>query len=296
MPYVHIPVMLSEVLEYLKPLKGQKFIDGTLGGAGYTLALAKAVGESGKVLSTDLDSLAIDNARDKINKLKLKNIILVKDNFKNLANVVKEKFSAQEKFDGIVFDLGLSSAQLDDEERGFSFKSSGPLDMAFGGDSEISTTEIVNSYPLLELTRIFQEYGEERNAYRYAKAIAEARKAKRIETVSDLVSVIESLYPPKFYHKIHPATKIFQALRIETNSELTSLNQVLPDAINLLKPNGKIVIISFHSGEDRIVKRFFRSCEDIKILTKRPLVPTDSEIMANPRSRSAKFRAAQKIR
>ena len=296
MAYVHIPVMLSEVLEYLKPAKGQKFIDGTLGGAGYTLALARAVGESGKVLSTDLDRLAIDNAKDKIAKLKLKNIILVKGNFKNLAAIVKEKFSSQEKFAGIVFDLGLSSAQLDDEERGFSFKSSGPLDMAFGADSEIKTTEIVNTYPLLELTRIFQEYGEERNAYRYAKALVEARQTKRIETVSDLVSVIENLYPPRFYHKIHPATKIFQALRMETNSELTSLSQVLPEAINLLETNGRIVIISFHSGEDRIVKRFFRSCEDIKILTKRPLVPSDSEIMANPRSRSAKFRAAQKIK
>lgn len=286
--------MLSEVLEYLKPQAGQKFIDGTLGGAGYTLALAKAAGESGIVLSTDLDPLAIDNAKDKIAKLKLKNIILVRDNFKNLAKIVREKFSAQEKFDGIVFDLGLSSAQLDDKERGFSFKSSGPLDMAFGTDSEISTTEIVNTYPLLELTRIFQEYGEERQAYRYAKAIVEARKLKRIETVSDLVSVIENLYPPKFYHKIHPATKLFQALRMETNSELASLSQVLPDAINLLKPNGRVVIISFHSGEDRIVKRFFRGCEDIKILTKRPLVPTDSEIIANPRARSAKFRVAQK--
>jgi len=295
MAYTHVPVMLAEVLEYLKPKPGQKFIDGTLGGAGYTLALAKAVGEKGLILSTDLDQLAIDNAKSKIKDLKLNNIVLVKNNFKNLAKIVSEKFPMETKFDGIVFDLGLSSAQLDDEKRGFSFKSSGPLDMAFGSDSEISTTEIVNTYPLLELTRIFTEYGEERQAYRYAKAIVAARKIKKIETVKDLVSVIEDLFPPRFYHKIHPATKLFQALRMETNAELASLTKVLPDAINLLKTNGKIVLISFHSGEDRIVKRFFKSRTDIKILTKRPLVPGDLEIMENPRARSAKFRTAQKI-
>ena len=295
MAYNHIPVMLPEVLEYLKPRKGQKFIDGTLGGAGYTIALAKAVGSNGLVLSTDLDQLAISNATEKIEQLKLKNIVLVKDNFKNLAAMVKEEFPVGQKFDGIVFDLGLSSAQLDDEERGFSFKSSGPLDMAFGTGGEVSTEEIINEYPLLELTRIFKEYGEERQAYRYAKAIVEARKFIRIKTTADLVSIIEKIFPPRFYHKIHPATKLFQALRMETNGELASLTGVLPDAINLLKPGGKIVLISFHSGEDRIVKRFFKSRTDIKILTKRPLVPGDSETMANPRARSAKFRAAQKI-
>lgn len=287
--------MLSEILEYLKPEKGQKFIDGTLGGAGYTIALAKAVGEKGTILSTDLDKLAIDNAKEIIAQEKLKNIILVKDNFKNLADIVKEKILKDTKFDGIVFDLGLSSAQLDDAERGFSFKSTGPINMAFGIGSEAETEEIINGYPLLELTRIFKDYGEERQAYRYAKAIVEARKLKRIKTTADLVSVIERLYPPRFYHKIHPATKLFQALRMETNSELASLEKVLPDAISLLKKGGKIVVISFHSGEDRIVKRFFKSRTDIKILTKRPEVPSDSEIIANPRARSAKLRAAIKI-
>lgn len=294
MTYNHVPVMLSEVLEYLSPRKGQKFIDGTLGGAGYTLALAEAVGEKGTILSTDLDQLAIDNATDKIKKLKLKNIVLVKDNFKNLADIVGEKFPTGTKFDGIVFDLGLSSAQLDDEERGFSFKSSGPLNMAFGPGAEISTEEIVNDYPLLELTRIFKEYGEERQAYRYAKAIVEARRFIRIKTTADLVSIIEKIFPPRFYHKIHPATKLFQALRVETNAELASLIKVLPSALELLKPGGRIVLVSFQSGEDRIVKRFFKSRTDIKILTKRPDVPSDLEVMNNPRARSAKLRAAEK--
>ena len=286
--------MLSEVLEYLKPTKGQKFIDGTLGGAGYTLALAKAVGSSGKILSIDLDQMAIDNAQEKITQLKLNNIFLVKDNFKNLGKIVENKFPQDQKFDGLVFDLGLSSAQLDDEIRGFSFNSTGPLDMAFGLGNDLSTEEIINNYSLLELTKIFQEYGEERNAYRYAKAIVAARKLKRIKTVADLVLIIEELFPVRFYHKIHPATKLFQALRIETNAELTALTEVLPVAISLLKPNGKIVLVSFHSGEDRIVKRFLKSRADLRILTKRPLIPSDTEILNNPRARSAKFRAAQK--
>lgn len=286
--------MLSEVLEYLKPTKGQKFIDGTLGGAGYTLALAKAVGSGGKILSIDLDQMAIDNAQEKINKLKLENIFLVKDNFKNLGKIVENKFPKDQKFDGLVFDLGLSSAQLDDENRGFSFKSTGPLDMAFGLGNDLSTEEIINNYSLLELTKIFQEYGEERNAYRYARAIVAARKLKRIKTVADLVSIIEELFPARFYHKIHPATKLFQALRIETNAELVALSEVLPIAVSLLKSNGKIVLVSFHSGEDRIVKRFLKSRADLKILTKRPLIPSDTEILNNPRARSAKFRAAQK--
>ena len=286
--------MLSEVLEYLKPTKGQKFIDGTLGGAGYTLALAKAVGSSGKILSIDLDQMAIDNAQEKITQLKLNNIFLVKDNFKNLGKIVENKFPQDQKFDGLVFDLGLSSAQLDDENRGFSFNSTGPLDMAFGLGNDLSTEEIINNYSLLELTKIFQEYGEERNAYRYAKAIVAARKLKRIKTVAELVLIIEELFPVRFYHKIHPATKLFQALRIETNDELTALTEVLPVAISLLKPNGKIVLVSFHSGEDRIVKRFLKSRADLRILTKRPLIPSDTEILNNPRARSAKFRAAQK--
>lgn len=294
MTYNHIPVMLREVLEYLQPNAGEYFIDCTLGGAGYTLALADKVGDKGKVISIDLDPLALKNAQKKIQERKLNNIVLIPDNFKNLSNIISANLAAGTKFNGVVLDLGLSSAQLDDETRGFSFKGKRPLDMAFGS-GERSTKEIVNQYPLMELTRVFQEYGEEPKAYYIAKEIVESRKTKSIETTQDLVTVIEKAVPPRFHRRIHPATKVFQALRMETNTELDSLREVLPAAVNLLKPGGRLVVVSFHSGEDRIVKRFFKAEDSLKILTKRPLSPTEEEVRDNPRSRSAKLRSAEKI-
>ncbi|MFA4999754.1 MAG: 16S rRNA (cytosine(1402)-N(4))-methyltransferase [Patescibacteria group bacterium] len=314
MEYSHAPVMLKEALEYLALRPGGKYIDCTLGGAGYTLAMAAAVGPKGKILGIDLDELAIKNATREIALRKLKNIVLVQDNFKNLKKIAADNFSAATRFQGIVFDLGLSSAQLADEARGFSFKGERPLDMAFGpnasgvdSDTEVavdadvdantnrlSTVEIVNRYPLLELTRIFREYGEERRAYQLAKAIVAARRQKAIRTTADLTAIIEHNVPFRFHSRIHPATKVFQALRMETNGELAALSAVLPVAVSLLDKGGRLVVVSFHSGEDRIVKRFFKENEDLEILTKKPLVPDTVEIDANPRARSAKFRAAQK--
>jgi len=295
MSYQHIPVMLNEVVEYLKPRVGQKFIDCTLGGAGYTTTLAKKVGIQGQVIGIDLDELAIKNAELIISEQKLENITLLNGNFKNLKKIISDNFPADMKFDGIVFDLGLSSAQLDDEARGFSFKGERPLDMSFGPDNTNSTEEIINHYPLLELTRIFREYGEEKHAYRIAKVIVAERKAKRIKTTADLTMIIEKAVPFRYRSRIHPATRVFQALRMETNEELLSLKEVLPEAVKLLKPKGRLVVVSFHSGEDRIVKRFFKGEANIKILTKRPLVPTEGETETNPRARSAKLRAAEKI-
>lgn len=295
MIYHHTPVMLDEILEYLKSQVGKKYIDCTLGGAGYTTAISKKIGDCGEVIAIDLDELAIKNAQALISEQNLKNITLINDNFKNLRALIGERFPKETKFDGIVFDLGLSSAQLDDEARGFSFKGERPLDMSFGPANNNSTEEIVNNYPLLELTRIFREYGEEKYAYQIAKAIVEERKVKRIKTTLDLVSIIEKKIPFRYRSKIHPATRIFQALRMETNEELASLLEVLPSALNLLKPKGRIVIVSFHSGEDRIVKRFFKTRDDIKILSKRPFIPSDLETEANPRARSAKLRVAEKI-
>jgi len=295
MPYFHIPVMLREVLEYLQPRRAQKFVDCTLGGAGYTLALADKIGPTGKIIGIDLDDLAIKNATVEIKRQKLSNIVLVQDNFKNLKKIVRENFSASAKLDGIVFDLGLSSAQLDDEARGFSFKGERPLDMAFGPSGVGSTEQIVNEFPLLELTRIFRDYGEEKRAYYIAKAIVAARQEKRIRTTSDLVAIIEKAVPFRYHVRIHPATRIFQALRMATNEELQVLLEVLPQAVELLKPTGRIVVVSFHSGEDRIVKRFFKSTENLHILTKRPLIPTEAETADNPRARSAKLRAATKV-
>jgi len=306
MIYSHVPVMLAEILEYLAPRRGQKFIDCTLGGAGYTLALAEEVGSSGKIIALDLDELALQNAAHLLSSKKLSNIVLVQSNFKNLSEVISARFPADTKFDGIVFDLGLSSAQLDDEARGFSFKGDRPLDMAFGPETEESTgsgpstEEIVNNYSVQELTDIFRLYGEEKRSYSIAKAIVSARQSKHLRTTADLTAVIEAVIPLRFRSRIHPATKIFQALRMETNRELEALEKVLPTALNLLKPGGRLVVVSFHSGEDRIVKRFFKENAisepaRLKTLTKRPLIPTESEIEGNPRARSAKLRAAQKL-
>lgn len=292
MPYSHVPVMLKEALEYLQPKSGQKFIDGTLGGASYTLSLAAAVGEKGKVVSLDLDESALKNAALVIAKNKLNNVILISGNFKNIKEIIADRFPVGTKFDGFVLDLGLSSAQLEDETRGFSFKGERPLNMSFGTENERSTEQIINQYSLSELARVFSEYGEERQAYHLAQAVVAARRVKRFKTTSDLVHLIENVVPVRYHSKIHPATKIFQALRMETNEELSALSAVLSAALELLKPAGRLVVVSFHSGEDRIVKRFFKNSASLQILTKKPVVPTVAEININPRARSAKLRAA----
>jgi len=287
--------MLTEVIDWLEVKTGATYLDCTLGGAGYTLAIAKMSGAKGKVLSIDLDEQAIKNAELKIKKQNLKNISLVQGNFKNLKNLATDALGAKVKFDGIVMDLGLSSFQLDDENRGFSFKGERPLNMSFGTEIDRETIAIINQYSLLELTRIFREYGEEKMAYQISKSIVEARKLKKILSTSDLVAIIEERIPLRFRKKIHPATKIFQALRMETNDELKNLSEALPQALELLKKNGRLVVVSFHSGEDRIVKRFLKNNVQVQVLTKKPLIPSAQEAAENPRSRSAKLRAALKV-
>lgn len=294
--YEHVPVMLSEVVSYLQARPGDLIIDGTLGGAGYTVALAQAVGPKGKILSIDLDDLALNNAKLVLKEKALKNVHLVQDNFKNIRDLAGKIFGEGVKVQGIVVDLGLSSAQLADENRGFSFQGDRPLSMAFGKDA-LDTVNIINHYPLLELTRIFREYGEDRFAYQIAKKIVSARRDKKISNTEELRELIMSSVPGRFRHQaIHPATRIFQALRMETNQELSALKQFLPAAIELLAPGGRLVVVSFHSGEDRIVKNFFRdhSKDELLILTKKPLVPTLVEIQTNPRSRSAKMRVVSR--
>jgi 16S rRNA (cytosine1402-N4)-methyltransferase len=291
--YEHVPVLLREVLEYLNPRPGDRFIDCTLGGGAYAFALADKVGPTGKVLAIDQDALAVKNAAEEIKRRNLKNIVVVQGNFKNLRTIVDNNLPVSPQFDGIVWDLGLSSAQLADAARGFSFQGERPLDMAFGPAAAVATADIVNQYPLPELTRIFREYGEERQAYYIAKAIVAARRQKRLQTTAELVAIIEQAVPFRFRSRIHPATKIFQALRMETNGELAALAAALPEALSLLKPAGRLVAVSFHSGEDRIVKRFFKNTPVLLILTKKPVRPTPEEIAANPRSRSAKLRAAE---
>jgi len=340
--YQHTPVMLKEVLEYLDPQAGQYFIDCTLGGAGYTIAIARKIGRKGKVLSIDLDKLAIKNAKNLIKKNKYKNIILAHDNFKNLSKIVKQYFKDKQMscgsdeiirrcvptfspkvldhapkndiFNGIVFDLGLSSAQLQDRSRGFSFQLDAPLNMCFAQTGQQTTEYIVNKYKQKELEKVIREYGEERFAKKIASAIVSIRKNNPIKTTGQLVEVIKSAVPKKYlYSRIHPATRTFQALRIATNNELENLKQALSQALDLLVHGGKIVVVSYHSLEDRIVKQFFKQeskdcicppsypacrCQHqarIKILTPKVVRAGEEEVRDNPRARGAKLRAAEKL-
>lgn len=316
--------MLKEVLEVLNPGKGDYFLDCTLGGAGYTLALAKEVEKKGKVLSLDLDELALKNAEEKIKKEKLNNIILARENFKNLDKAIKEKLGEKTKFQGIVMDLGLSSAQLEDEKRGFSYQGKGDLDMSFdsrGDKGEKSAKYILNNYKQADLRRIFRKYGEEPLAGRISRAVTEGRVQKKIENTSDLSRLVEKAIPKKEAPKAHKIkARIFQALRIVVNEELENLESALEKSLKFLEPQGVLAIVSYHSLEDRIVKQFFqtesRDClcppeipecrcghkAKLKIKkfsrgkgSKKFLNPDEEEIKKNSRARSARLRVALKI-
>ena len=308
MEYKHTPVMIQEVIDHLAIKRGGYSIDCTLGSGAYAEAISKKVGDKGKVLAIDLDERAIENTRKK----KIKNIILANDNFKNIKNIIKKNFPEGIYFDAIVLDLGLSSYQLEDRTRGFSYHSDDSIDMAFGLEIPKSTEYIVNNYKEEDLRRILFEYGEEHNASRIARAIVEARKVELITDSKKLAQLVNKVSRAK-KQKINPATKTFQALRIETNDELKSLKKVLIDATASLKKGGRLAVVSFHSLEDRIVKEFFKreSSEclcppvlpvcvcghnpSLKIITKKPVIPTAGEVKSNPRSRSAKLRVAEKV-
>jgi len=311
----HIPVMLTDVIEALSPQTGQRFIDCTLGAAGYTLALAEAVGPKGLVVATDLDQEAIDNIESIKMRGNIQQIIAIQSNFKNIKDVVTEH-CPNTTFDGIVMDLGLSSAQLADLGRGFSFRNNSNLNMAFdASDKKNKTENIINNYREKELTELIRDYGEEKYAGRIARAIITRRQEEKITTTLALVDAIASAVPALYRNdkRIHFATRTFQALRIATNDELNNLKAVLPDALTLLKPGGILAAVSFHSLEDRIVKQFMvREAKDclcppslpvcvcqheakLKIITKKPKTASEEELKINPRARSAKLRLAKKI-
>lgn len=286
--YQHTPVMLKETIELLNVKPGGTYVDCTLGGGGHAEAILKGLGTGGWVLGMDSDAEAIEAAKIRLSGHQ--NIEFIRDNFRNLKKILTRDY------DGILLDLGVSSYQLDEASRGFSLRKDGPLDMRLDQSLKLTAAAIVNEFNENELVRIFSEFGEERFAKRISKAICVFRDKKRIETTFQLKEIIEKAIPT--WKKRESVTRIFQALRIAVNDELQSMEKALIDAIDLLKPGGRLVVISYHSLEDRLVKQALRQAKQDKImniLTKKPLRPTSAESSSNPRSRSAKLRAGEKL-
>jgi 16S rRNA (cytosine1402-N4)-methyltransferase len=294
----HIPVLRDEALQGLAIRENGIYVDATLGFGGYTELIAGQLG-SGKVIGIDADKSALDLVEKRLSsQIGEGKIILKHSNFRFIEQVLAEL--RINSVDGIVADLGLSSMELDDESRGFSFKFDSPLDMRFDISVDSMTAkDIVNSYSKDELTSLFRDLGDEPFAGRIARVIVEGRRKKSISSTKELVNLIMSIVPTKFTSKsIHPATRVFQALRMEVNDEIGALNSLLASSLNLLNSSGRLGIVSFHSGEDRIVKNTFREWKAqgfVNILTKKPITPSEVELGANPRSRSAKLRIIEKI-
>ncbi len=310
---MHIPVLLNEVIELLNPQPNQNFIDCTCGFSGHSKAILEKTKPSGKVLGIEWDK----DIFEQVKKQNIERLVLVNDSYVNLKNIVqiqKENFgpvhpvksceagTAKPLFNrvnGILLDVGISSFHIDSSGRGFSFQKNEPLDMRFSENQSLTAKEIVNKWPEQDLAEIFQEYGQERFARRIAQEIIRKRKEQPIQTTLQLVEIIRKSFPRSYkFGRVHFATRTFQALRIAVNGELENLKAVLPQALGILEKGGKIVVISFHSLEDGIVKRFFKENSKnglLQILTKKPLIPVLSEIKENPKARSAKLRACQKI-
>ncbi len=317
----HVPVMMAEVLQYLQPRPGGHYIDGTLGGGGHTEAILARSAPDGKVLGIDTDSQALERVKEHLfESVSNGRLVLAHGNFAELARIVDE--AGFVSIQGVLLDLGFSSHQMDDPQRGFSFSADGPLDMRLDRSQAVSAADLVNSASEQELADIFWRYGEERRSRQIARRIVHARARSEISSTAQLAALIAAGVPYKA-GAIHPATRAFQALRIAVNHELERLETALPQILDILSKRehdaggseeaGRMVIISFHSLEDRIVKEFMRReatdciCPPrtpvcvcghkarLRLLTKKPVTPTEEEVNTNPRARSAKLRAAEII-
>jgi 16S rRNA (cytosine1402-N4)-methyltransferase len=313
MAYDHIPVMVNEVIHYLNVSPGKKYVDCTMGGAGHSQAILDKMKSEGFLVGIDQDKVAIENAKKVLSSYAPK-IALVHDNFANIKFVLSQLNI--HKVDGILADLGISFHQLAQSGRGFTFQKDEPLDMRMNTDLVLTAGDIVNSADEKELSDIFFRYGEERWSRQIAFNIVKARKVKTIQTSIELVRIISDSIPKKFISKpqrIHPATRVFMALRIVVNRELESLESFLDIAADILNPEGRLCILSFHSLEDRIVKHRFKVLEKgctcpptfpqcicrlenkLKVLTKKPIRPTEQEVEINPMARSTRLRAAERV-
>lgn len=303
--FSHIPVLLNEVIEGLNIKKDGLYVDGTLGGAGHSKHIVE---QGGNLIGIDRDEAAIRAASERISG----NVILVNDNYNNIKAILRNL--SIEKIDGALLDLGVSSYQFDTPERGFSYRFDAPLDMRMDAKSEITAKKIVNEYDISNIERILFEYGEESYARSIARKIGERREIKEIETTFELVEIIKSAMPPKVrWEGKHPAKRTFQAIRIAVNDELSQLGNTIENFCEALKSGGRLVIITFHSLEDRIVKNTFSSLANscvcpkdfpvcacgkkpkVKIVTRKPITASDKELEINKRSASAKLRIIEKL-
>lgn len=304
--FKHYSVLLNEAVDALECKDGKIYVDCTLGGGGHSELILKRIQPNGRLIAFDIDNEAIEHSKNRLKHYK--NVTIIKSSYTNIKSELT-KLGIDKITGGVILDLGASYHQLTKAERGFSFSKDAPLDMRFDTESNFSAFDVVNTYKESDLVRIFSEYGEERFSKRIAKKIVEVRTGKKIETTKELANIIVSAVP-KIKSSIHPATRVFQAIRIEVNNELKNVNFVLHDILDLLDKGGIISVISFHSLEDRIVKRFFQyesrkcRCNDmickcpppkIEIVNKKPIEASIEEIKENPPSRSAKLRVARCI-
>jgi 16S rRNA (cytosine1402-N4)-methyltransferase len=310
MEFNHISVLLNETIEGLNIKPDGIYADGTLGGAGHSYQIASKLNGLGRLIGFDQDEDAITASTERLKEFK--NVTIVRSNYRNMKEELNNR--GIEKVDGILLDLGVSSYQLDTVSRGFSYKEEAPLDMRMDNRNEVTARDIVNNYSQGDLFRIIRDYGEDKFAANIAKHIVMNREVKPIETTTELAEIVKAAIPMKFRKQGgHPAKQTFQAIRIELNSELSVLKESLMDMIDLLNPNGRICIITFHSLEDRIVKNIFKEAEDPctcpkncptcvcgkkskgKVITRKPILPSEEELKLNLRSKSAKLRIFEKI-
>lgn len=305
----HIPVLLDEALQLLEVRPGRVFVDCTVGSGGHTEAILERLGGSGWVIGIDRDKTVLERAKERLRRFS--NLDLYHSNFKNLPLILSRL--SRSEIDGCLVDLGVSSIQLTSADRGFSIRESGPLDMRMDLDQKITASQLLHQLTEDQLTDLFRRFGEEPAARKIAAAIVAERRVRRLQTTRELADLVERVKGRRPGSRIHPATQVFQALRMEVNQELAGLEEFLEAVIQRLSPGGRLVVVSFHSLEDRVVKQLFQkqagrcicfrpadACicprrEVVRILTKKPVVPSPDEIAANPRSRSAKLRAVEKV-
>jgi len=305
----HVPVLLEQCIECLNIKEGGIYVDGTLGGGGHSSYVLKRLNNTGRLIGIDRDSEALAHTSKRLKQYS--NVTYVKDNHENIKNILLEL--RIEKVDGILLDLGVSSYQLDEPTRGFSYMHDAPLDMRMNKEQDFTAYDVVNKYPEESLAKIFFEYGEEKYSKSIARKIVQSRTNKEIETTFELVDIIKSAIPAKARNeKQHPAKRVFQAIRIEVNGELIDLENALKDAAMSLKEGGRLLVITFHSLEDRIVKKTYENLQGKctcpadfpkcicgfesfgKVITKKPITATNDELEQNPRARSAKLRVFER--